>query len=65
MPIVFDKLFQRMKEQNLTTYRIRRENIIGQATLTRLKNNESVSTETIATLCDVLHCQPGDLMEFR
>jgi len=53
-----------MKEKKLTTYKIRKENIIGQATLQSLRNNEPVSTETIAILCKSLDCQPGDIMEF-
>lgn len=53
-----------MKEKKLTTYRIRKDNIIGQATLQSLKNDEPVSTETISTLCKVLNCQPGDIMEY-
>ncbi len=64
MPIKFDKLFIMMKEKGLSTYRIRKENIIGQATLQSLRSNESVSTESIAILCDTLDCQPGDIMEF-
>lgn len=64
MPIRYTKLFDLMKEKKLTTYRIRKENIIGQATLQSLKNNEPVSTETISTLCKVLNCQPGDIMEY-
>ena len=64
MSIRYDKLFQLMKECGLTTYKIRKENIIGQATLQSLKNNEPVSTETISNLCRVLHCQPGDIMDY-
>lgn len=64
MPIRFNKLFDLMKEKKLTTYKIRKENIIGQATLQSLRNNEPVSTETIAILCKSLDCQPGDIMEF-
>lgn len=64
MSIKYDKLFALMKRNNLTSYRIRKENIIGQATFQNLKNNEPVNTETIAALCKVLHCQPGDIMEY-
>ncbi|MBW7573163.1 helix-turn-helix domain-containing protein [Caproiciproducens faecalis] len=64
MPIKFDKLFVVMKEKGLSTYRIRKENIMGQATLQSLRSNEPVSTETIAILCEILDCQPGDIMEY-
>lgn len=65
MPIKYDKLFSLMKEKGLTTYRIRQENIISQSALTAIKNGKSVTTDTIAKLCKVLQCQPGDIMEYE
>jgi putative transcriptional regulator len=65
MPIKYSGLFDLMKEKGFTTYKIRREHIFGQATLQRLRRNEPVSTETIATLCKILDCQPGDIMEYK
>ena len=53
-----------MKKKQLTTYKIRKDNIIGQGTLQRLKKGESVSTDTIASLCEALNCQPADIMEY-
>lgn len=64
MPISFQKLFDLMKEKGLTTYKIRKENIISQSALTALKNEKSVTTDTIAKLCKALNCQPGDIMEY-
>lgn len=65
MPIVYAKLFELLKEKGYTTYKIRREKLIGQGTLTALKNGTGgLDAKTIARLCDVLGCQPGDLMEY-
>lgn len=66
MPITFDKLFRLLEEQGYTTYRIRKEKLIGQATYTHLRNDPepTINTTTIANLCKALHCQPGDLMEY-
>jgi putative transcriptional regulator len=65
MPMDYSKLFSLMKAKRLTTYRIRKENIISQSTLQKLREGKSVTTETIATLCKVLNCQPGDIMEYH
>ena len=65
MPIKYDKLFALMKERGLTTYRIRKEKIISETSLTNLRNGNPVSTETISKLCLVLECQPGDILEFE
>ncbi|MED9969143.1 MAG: helix-turn-helix domain-containing protein [Ruminococcus sp.] len=48
----------------MTTYVIRKENIISQSALTSLKNGKSVTTDTIERLCKCLNCQPGDIMEY-
>lgn len=64
MSISYEKLFILMKEKGLTTYRIRKENIISQSALSALKNGKSVTTETIEKLCRALGCQPGDIMEY-
>ena len=64
MPIVYDKLYAMLKEKGVTTYRIRKEKIINQGTLQRIREGKSVSTETMAKFCKVLDCQPGDLMEY-
>ena len=66
MPIVYEKLFEKLKENKFSTYRIRKEKLIGQATLTALKNGTGgLDAKTLARLCEVLNCQPGDLMEYK
>ena len=65
MPIIYTKLFDRLKEAGYTTYRIRKEKLMGQGTLTALKNGTGgLEHKTIERLCQVLNCQPGDLMEY-
>lgn len=61
----YSRLFALMKRQGLSTYRIRKENIISQSTLQKLREGKSVTTDAIAALCKVLDCQPGDLMEYE
>lgn len=65
MPFKYDKLFKLLKEKGITSYRIRKENIISQAALTKMKNGEgNIDTRTLERLCAVLECQPGDIMEY-
>lgn len=65
MPMDYSKLFALMKSRGLSTYRIRKDNIISQSTLQKLREGKSVTTDAIAAFCKVLNCQPGDLMEFE
>lgn len=62
--IKYDKLFKKMEKENITTYYIRKNKICGEGTLTKMRNNEDVSTKTINRFCEVLNCQPGDIMEY-
>ena len=62
--IVYTKLLNLMKEKNLTTYKIRQENIISQYTLQNIKNGKAITTDSIASLCEALECQPGDILEY-
>lgn len=65
MAISYQKLFQLLEEKGWTTYKIRKEKLIGQGTLTALKNGTGgLDSKTISRLCEVLNCQPGDLMEY-
>lgn len=65
MSFKYDKLFQLLKERGYTTYKIRKENLISQAALTKMKNGEgNIDTRTLERLCKLLNCQPGDIMEY-
>ena len=63
--ISYNKLFSLLKENGWSTYKIRQERLIGQGTLTALKNGTGgLDSKTINKLCMTLDCQPGDLMEY-
>lgn len=65
MPIVYDKLFNLLKERKKTMYDLRKDKIVGTATLEKMrKGNGHVDTRSIESLCEYLDCQPGDLMEY-
>ena len=65
MPFKYDKLFALLKERGISTYKIRQENIISQAALTKMKNGEgNIDTRTLERICSYLRCQPGDIMEY-
>lgn len=63
--IVYDKLWATMKEKGITQYSLIKDYHISAGQLSRLRKNNNVSTHTIDILCEILDCQPGDLMEFR
>lgn len=62
--IVYDKLWNTMKEKGITQYALIHTHKISPAQITRLKRNESVSTHTINTFCKILDCEVSDIMEY-
>lgn len=65
MPFKYDRLFNLLRERGYTSYRIRKENIISQSALTKMKNGEgNIDTRTLERLCALLNCQPNDIMEY-
>ncbi len=65
MAIIYDKLFALLEQQGINKGKIRRDNIISQSALQKMKDGTGhIDTRTIERLCHVLHCQPGDLMEY-
>lgn len=62
MAINYHGAFEKMREKGVTTYRIRKENIMSQSTLQKLRDGKYVTTETIERLCLLLDCTPNDLM---
>lgn len=63
--ISYQKLFDKLKEEGWSFYRVRQEKLIGQGTLTRLRNQSGgLDSKTLDKICRTFNCQPGDLMEY-
>lgn len=61
--ISYRRLWEKLKKDNISQYRLQAEGI-SNSTLTRLKRDENVSTDTINKLCQILHCNVEEIMEF-
>ncbi len=65
MPIIYTKLFALLAERGLNAYTLKKENVVGNATIEKLqKNHGNIDTRSIVRLCKYLQCQPGDIMEY-
>lgn len=62
--IIYDNLWETMKEKGITQYTLIKTYKISPAQITRLKRNESVSTHTIDIFCKILDCEVYDIMKF-
>ena len=63
--IIYERLWETMKSKGITQYALKKRFHISPAQITRLKRNESVSTHTIDTFCQILDCNVEDIMEYK
>jgi len=65
MPLRFKiDVISALKGKGYTTYRIRKEKILSESTLQKLRTGKGVSWDNIETLCRLLDRQPGDIIEY-
>ena len=57
-------ILEALKEKGYTSYKIRKDKLIGEAQLTKIRSGEIASKETLNTICRLLSCQPGDILEY-
>lgn len=54
-----------LKNTGYTSYKIRKDKLIGEAQLTKIRSGEIASKETLNTICKLLNCQPGDILMYE
>lgn len=63
MPIIYKiDVLKALKEKGYSTTRIRKEKLIGEATMQRLRHKQSVSFDVLSKLCILLECDIGDIL---
>ena len=53
-----------LKAAGYNTNRIRKEKLLSESTLQRLRKGELINGENLGKLCELLRCQPGDILEY-
>lgn len=51
-----------LKEKGYSSYRLRKEKLLGERVIQQLRNGEPVSWEVITRLCLLLNCDIGDIL---
>jgi len=62
--ISYEPLWKTMEAKNATTYTLQVKGGISSSTIRRIKSNESISTNTLDSLCKLLDCKLHDLAEY-
>ncbi len=62
--IRYDRLWKTMKKKGITQYALIKKYAVSPAQITRIKRNESISTNTINRFCEILNCSVEEIMEY-
>lgn len=64
--IVYSKnIIEELGKKGYTTYKIKQEKIFNQTQLQQLRDNKLLTQDNLNKLCELLECQPGDILEYR
>lgn len=63
MPISFAPMREYMKKNKISYYYLANEGIDAQ-TLQRIRSDRPITTKTLGKICEILSCQPSDLIEY-
>ena len=66
MAIVYKiDVLKELKEKGYNTSRLRTDKIMGEATIQNIRENQLASWATIDTICRLLECNVGDVVEYQ
>ncbi len=57
-------ILEELKEKGYSSYKLRKDKLMGEAQIQKIRSGELVSKETLNTICKLLNCQPGDILEY-
>ncbi len=66
MPIAYKiDVLAALKEKGYSSYKLIQEKHLSSSSVQKLRDKKILAPEGLAVLCDLLDCQPGDLLEYR
>lgn len=63
--IVYDRLWKKMKQKNVSQYKLIKEYGFSSGQLDRLRKNDNISTYTLNRLCEILDCTLEEIAEYK
>lgn len=53
-----------LQEAGYSQYRLKKEKLMGDATIQDLRSGKIVGIKTLETICRLLDCQPGNIIRY-
>jgi putative transcriptional regulator len=65
MPIQYKlDILAALKDAGYNTNTLRKEKLLSESVIQALRENRYITLQNIAKVCELLRCQPGDLIEY-
>ena len=65
MPVQYKvDILTALKEAGYNTNRLRKEKLLSEGVIQSLRENRYVTLQNISKICQLLNCQPGDILEY-
>ena len=66
MPIRFKiDVLEALKNAGYNTTILRREKLLAEGVIQSLRDGKSISFQNLGRICELLNCQPGDILEYK
>ena len=66
MPIVYKiDILAALKEKGYNTNRLRKEKLLSEGVIQSLREDKYIALQNISKICELLDCQPADLLEYQ
>ena len=66
MPVQYKvDILTALKEAGYNTNRLRKEKLLSEGVIQSLRENRYVTLQNISKICQLLNCQPGDILEYQ
>lgn len=63
MPIAYKKdILAALKECGYNTNRLRKEKLLAEGVIQSLREGKAISWQNISRICDLLDCEPGEIL---
>ena len=66
MPIIYTTdILAALKAKGYNTNRLRKEKLLSEGVIQSLRENRYIALNNLAKICELLQCQPGDLLAYE
>ena len=63
--LIYKDILGQLSAAGFTTYRLRKEKLLSERTIQRIRDGDPINTTTIDAICTLLNCQPDKILEYK